>query len=45
MFPPDCAPSRRNFLKTATAFAGVSGLMLLQEPAAYLQDAKKMPAS
>ena len=34
MFPPECAPSRRNFLKTAAAFTtGVSGLTLVSQPA------------
>ncbi len=34
MFPPECAPSRRHFLKSAAAFtAGVSGLSLVSEPA------------
>jgi len=34
MFPSECAPSRRNFLKTAAAFTtGVSGLALLPQPA------------
>jgi uncharacterized damage-inducible protein DinB len=33
MFPPECVPSRRNFLKAAAMTAGVSGLMLLPQPA------------
>jgi uncharacterized damage-inducible protein DinB len=34
MFPAECAPSRRYFLKSAAAFtAGVSGLSLVSEPA------------
>jgi len=34
MFPSECAPSRRFFLKTAAAFStGVSGLALLPQPA------------
>ncbi len=34
MFPLECAPSRRNFLKTAAAFTtGVSGFTLLSPPA------------
>lgn len=33
MFPAECAPTRRNFLKTAVAFTtGVSGLALLPQP-------------
>lgn len=33
MFPAECAPTRRNFLKTAAAFTtGVSGLALLPQP-------------
>ena len=39
MFPHQCAPSRRNFLKTAAAFtAGASGVVLLPE-AAFSEDA------
>jgi len=34
MFPPDCAPTRRHFLKTSAAFTvGASNLALLPEPA------------
>jgi uncharacterized damage-inducible protein DinB len=39
MFAPECAPSRRNFLKTAAALtAGASRLMLVPEPA-FSEDA------
>jgi hypothetical protein len=39
MFPPQCAPSRRNFLKTTAALAtGVSGLTFLSMPV-YSEDA------
>ncbi len=39
MFPLECTPSRRNFLKASAAFAtGVSGLALLSTPA-YSEDA------
>jgi len=39
MFPAECAPTRRNFLKTAAAFTtGVSGLALAPEPA-FSEDA------
>jgi hypothetical protein len=33
MFPPECAPSRRNFLKTAAFTVAGSGLMLVPETA------------
>jgi len=40
MFPHECAPSRRNFLKTAAAFtAGASGVVLLPETA-FSEDAE-----
>lgn len=40
MFPAECAPTRRNFLKTAAAFStGVSGLALLPQPA-FSEDAE-----
>ena len=40
MFPSECAPSRRNFLKTAAAFgAGVSALSLSPQPA-FSEDAE-----
>ena len=40
MFPSECAPSRRNFLKTAAAFsAGVSALSLSPSPA-FSEDAE-----
>ena len=40
MFPADCAPSRRNFLKTAAAFgAGVSAFSLSPQPA-FSEDAE-----
>jgi uncharacterized damage-inducible protein DinB len=39
MFPCECAPNRRSFLKTAAAFTtGVSGLALLPQPA-FSEDA------
>jgi len=39
MFPAECAPNRRNFLKTAAAFgAGVSGLTFLPTPATAADD-------
>jgi hypothetical protein len=39
MFPPECVPSRRNFLKTSTALAiSVSGFTFLSTPA-YSEDA------
>lgn len=39
MFPQECAPDRRNFLKTAAAFtAGASGIALLPE-IAFSEDA------
>ena len=37
MFPPECVPSRRNFLKTSAAL-GVSGFTFLSRPA-YSEDA------
>lgn len=37
MFPPECVPSRRNFLKTSAAL-GVSGFTFLSTPA-YSEDA------
>ena len=41
MFPTECAPSRRNFLKTAAiATVGASGLSLLPQPA-FSADASK----
>lgn len=40
MFPSECAPNRRNFLKTAVAFgAGVSALSLSPQPA-FSEDAE-----
>lgn len=40
MFPAECAPTRRNFLKTAAVFTtGVSGLALLPQPA-FSEDAE-----
>ncbi len=40
MFPHECAPSRRNFLRTAAAFtAGASGVVLLPETA-FSEDAE-----
>jgi hypothetical protein len=39
MFPPECAPSRRNFLKTTAALAtSVAGLTFLSTPA-FSEDA------
>jgi|SRR5579872_2520406 len=39
MFPAECAPTRRNFLKTAPAFTtGVSGLALVPQPS-FSEDA------
>src|SRR5579863_8026196 len=40
MFPAECAPTRRNFLKTAAAFTtAASGLALLPQPA-FSEDAE-----
>jgi len=38
MFPRECAPSRRNFLKTAAFTTAASGLVLLPQPA-FSEDA------
>ena len=39
MFPSECAPSRRNFLKTAAFSAGVSAISLSSQPA-FSEDAE-----
>jgi hypothetical protein len=38
MFPAECAPGRRHFLKTAAFTTAVSGLTLLSQPA-FSEDA------